>query len=97
MRKSIDSGVPKGNHVQSESRLPSLKIQVCQTRNTSFTNLDEWLVALSKFTLNPDVLFDDHDLQDRCLQERKAMCAESKVTVRKLAVTSLRTYDLRSL
>ena len=48
-------------------------------------------MALSKYVIDPEVLFDNKDLQERCLREREAMCAQQDVPVHKLAVTSLRT------
>ena len=65
---------------------------MCETKGVQIAHLDEYLVALAKYVLDPVALFDDDASQERCVAQRKDLCESAGVPIHKWSATSLRMY-----
>ena len=68
--------------------------QVLKTQKVVLPNLDEWLTAFSKWTIDPVALADTKDEQDKILLQRQDLCNNSSVSKRVWSPATLKTVRL---
>ena len=90
----VAAGKPKGS---AKNELIGAKLakqfhDACQARvpPVVFTDLDDWLVSLSKFVVEVDCLYDTEEQRTACLNRRRELVGNGKV--RSMSVQTYRTY-----